>query len=179
VYQVNEGMLGQQNFADCIAQHMPYLKRAVDNLTRGDQAAEDIIQQTVLKALMHADQFRFESTLNTWLIAIAVNEIRQVYRSSWRVRAVPLITENLNPDHCALIESPHDRCEKKERDNFVRRAISRLPREYRGVIELCYLQDLSQEEAARQLGLTVAALKTRRHRARKKLRHLLTKLHRS
>jgi DNA-directed RNA polymerase specialized sigma24 family protein len=105
VYQVDEGMLGRKAFADCIAQHMPYLKRAVYNLTRGDQVAENIIQQTVRKALMHADQFRFDSTLNTWLIAIAVNEIRQVYRSSWRARAVPLITENLNVEQCALIES--------------------------------------------------------------------------
>ena len=62
---------------------------------RGDEMAEDVVQHTVLKALTHVDQFRFESTLKTWLTSIAVNEVYQAYRFAARRRAVPLTTETL------------------------------------------------------------------------------------
>jgi RNA polymerase sigma-70 factor, ECF subfamily len=169
-------MAEQPNLADCVTQHLPFLNRIVCSLTRGDQMAEDIVQDTILKALMHADQFRFESTLKTWLGSIAVNEVRQVYRSSWRTRAVPLITENLNVDRCPPVEHAKERYEAKERDVLVREAVSRLPQGYRSVIELCDLQCVPLKQAARELGLTIAAVKSRQYRARQKLRPLVAKL---
>jgi DNA-directed RNA polymerase specialized sigma24 family protein len=51
-----------EDFGNCVAQHLPYLHRMVRGLTRGDPMTEDIVQQTILKALVHADQFRLEST---------------------------------------------------------------------------------------------------------------------
>jgi DNA-directed RNA polymerase specialized sigma24 family protein len=56
---------------------------------------EDIVQEIMLKALAHAEEFRFESSLKTWLVSIAMNEVRQVYRCKWRTRSVPLIAEDL------------------------------------------------------------------------------------
>ena len=169
-------MAEQQNFADSVAQHIPFLNRIVYSLMRGDQMAEDIVQQTVLKALVHADQFRFESTLKTWLASIAINEVHQVYRSKWRTRAVPLMTETLDADRCHLVEYPKDNYEAKERDTIVRHAVSRLPQSYRSVVELCDLQHMPLNEAARRLGLTLPAVKSRRHRARQKLRPFVAKL---
>jgi len=58
-------MSRQENFADCIVEHLPFLNRMVRSLTRSDSLSEDIVQQTMLKALVHADQFRSESTLKT------------------------------------------------------------------------------------------------------------------
>jgi RNA polymerase sigma factor (sigma-70 family) len=89
-------MSKQPNFADCVAQHLPFLTRVVRSVMRGDQMAEDIVQQTVLKAVINADQFRFQSALKTWLVSIAINEARQAYRCGWHKRAVPLITENID-----------------------------------------------------------------------------------
>jgi DNA-directed RNA polymerase specialized sigma24 family protein len=57
----------EATFSNCVAQHLPYLTRMVGGLTRNDTTTDDIVQQTMLKALLHADQFRFESTLKTWL----------------------------------------------------------------------------------------------------------------
>jgi DNA-directed RNA polymerase specialized sigma24 family protein len=73
-------MTDQQTLTARVAQYLPYLDRFVGYLTRRDQMAEDIVQQTVLQALMHADQFRFESSLKAWLTSIATNEVRQAYR---------------------------------------------------------------------------------------------------
>lgn len=169
-------MIEQHNFADCVAQHLPFLKRAVCSLTRGDQIAEDIVQQTMLKALIHADQFRLESTLKTWLASIAINEIYQVYRSKWHKCTVPLTTESGNGDRCYLAEPPKNTYEAKEQEALVRDAVSHLPNAYRRVVELCDFQLLSLQEAASNLGLTVHAVKSRRHRARRKLRPLVAKL---
>lgn len=135
---------------------------------------EDIVQQTILKALAHSDQFRAESTLKTWLCSIAINEVHQAYRCAWRKRSVPLAAENLESDR--HFEFPKASYEAREREVLVRHAVSRLPSSYRSVVELCELHCLSLKEAAEKLRLTVPAVKTRRHRARQKLRRLLAKL---
>jgi RNA polymerase sigma-70 factor, ECF subfamily len=169
-------MVDQQHFADSVAQHVPFLTRVVRSLVRGDQMLEDIVQQTVLKALTNAHQFRFDSALETWLVSIAINEVRQAYRSRWHRRAVRLITESFDADRYQGVEFPHNTYEADERDVLVRRAVSRLPQKYRSVVELCDFQRLPLNEAARKLGLTLPAVKSRRHRARQKLLPLVAKL---
>ena len=166
----------QPNFADCVAQHLPFLTRIVRGLVGGDQMAEDIVQQTLLKALTKGDQFRFASTLKTWLTSIAINEVRQAYRSRWRRRTVPLITETLDVDPRQRVEFPHYAYEAKECELLVRDAVSRLPHTYRSVLELCEFQRVPMQEAARKLGLSLPAVKSRRHRGRQKLLPLVAKL---
>jgi RNA polymerase sigma-70 factor, ECF subfamily len=166
----------QGTLADRIVQHLPYLKRMVRGLTRNDPIADDIVQETILKALAHADQFRFESTLKTWLTSIAMNEVRQLYRSKWRMCSVPLIAEDLESEPSPQVDSPRPSYQATQLDGLIRQAVSRLPESYRSVVELCDLQRLPLQEAAARLRLTVAAVKTRRKRARKKLRPFLAKL---
>lgn len=149
----------QLNFSNCVARNLPFLTRVVRGVMRGDQSAEDVVQQTVLKALTNADQFRFESSLKTWLVSIAINEARQAYRSGWRRRTVPLMTEDADSIHSQPFESSTNNCQAKERAALVRTAVSRLPQPYRCVIELCDLQQLPMREAARQLGLTLSVLR--------------------
>jgi RNA polymerase sigma-70 factor (ECF subfamily) len=169
-------MPGQAKFANSVAQHVPYLNRIVRGLTRNDPMTDDIVQQTVLKALVHADQFRFESTLKTWLTSIAMNEFRQVYRCKWRTCSVPLTTETLEGDGSPQMDSASSSYQATERGALVRQAVSRLPESYRSVVELCDLQGLPLREAAARLQLTLAAVKTRRQRARKKLRPFVVNL---
>jgi RNA polymerase sigma factor (sigma-70 family) len=105
----------RRNFADYVALHLPFLNRVVRRLMRGDEMAEDVVQQTVLKALKHANQFRFESTLKTWLTSIAVNEVYQTYRRVSRSRAVPLAMETSDVDRCQGLEFPKNTYEARER----------------------------------------------------------------
>ena len=149
---------------------MKNLARAVTRLR------EVIVQQTVIKTLTNADQFRFHSTLKTWLISIAINEVRQTYRSGWHRRAVPLIAETIDVLRVQDVGLPDNAYEANERSLLLRDAVSRLPWIYRSVVELCDLECLPMKEAARRLRLTLPALKTRRHRARHKLLRLLCKL---
>jgi DNA-directed RNA polymerase specialized sigma24 family protein len=58
-------MAKKERITDSIARQLPFLNRLVRSLTRGDSMTDDIVQQTLLKALVHADQFRFDSSLKT------------------------------------------------------------------------------------------------------------------
>jgi RNA polymerase sigma-70 factor, ECF subfamily len=165
-----------EDFGNCVAQHLPYLHRMVRGLTRGDPMTEDIVQQTILKALVHADQFRLESTLKTWLSSIAMNEVRQLYRCKGHMHSVPFMTENVESDRSPRVACPHPGYQAREREALIRQAVSRLPEPYRCVVELCDLQQLPLREAAVRLRLTLAAVKTRRQRARKKLRPFVVNL---
>lgn len=165
-------MITQNCFADSVAFHLPFLTRLVQRLMHGDSLAEDVVQQTVLKALLNAGQFRSESSVKTWLTSIAVNEVRAVYRSKWTRSAVPLLIETVDRRRCHM---PSDVCEEREREALVREAVSRLPNGYRTVVELCEFQNVPSREAAIRLGLTALAVKIRRHRARRKLKLLIEK----
>jgi RNA polymerase sigma-70 factor, ECF subfamily len=166
----------QEAFADCVLQHLPYLRRMVRSLTRDETITEDIVQETILKALAHADEFRFESSVKTWLTSIAKNELRQLYRCKWRTCSVQLIADDLEDQRLSHVDSTHPSYQAAEREALIRQAVSRLPESYRCVVELCDLQRLSLNEAAARLGLTVAALKSRLRRARKKLRPFVARL---
>jgi RNA polymerase sigma factor (sigma-70 family) len=117
-------LVDQQYFADSVAQHVPFLTRVVRSLVRGDQMAEDIVQQTILRALTNANQFRFESALTTWLASIAINEVRQAYRCGWRRRSIRLITDGFEVDRYERAEFPHHTFEANERNALVRHAVS-------------------------------------------------------
>ena len=166
----------QPDFGNSVAQHLPFLTRFVARVMRGDKSAEDIVQQTVLRALTNADQFRFESSLKTWLVSIAINEARQAYRCGWRRRTVPLMTESVDSIRSQPFESSNNNYQAREREALVRKAVSHLPQPYRCVIELCDFQQMPMREAATRLGLTLPAIKSRRHRARQKLLPLVEDL---
>src|SRR5690242_14030136 len=99
-------MSRQESFADCVVEHLPFLNRMIRALTRNHSISEDIVQQTMLKALVHADQFRLDSTPKTWLVSIAMNEVRQVYRCKWWTHSVPLTTETVEGDRSS-VQSPN------------------------------------------------------------------------
>jgi len=171
-------MTDQETFADEVAQHLPFLRRFVSRLTSSHDLTDDIVQQTMLNAIIHGAQFRHDSKLTSWLAAIARNEVRQLWRSSWRTCAVPLVSERALAAAC-LSELPPDEYEIRQREILLRGAVSRLGARDRSVVEMCDLKSLPADEAARRLGITVVAVKGRRHRARRKLRQFLRNLERA
>ena len=164
------------NFASCVAQQLPSLTRIVRSVVHSDQGVEDIVQQTALKGLTRADQFRFESSLKTWLISIAINEARQAFRCAWHKRTASLMAENVDSIRSHTLGASTNTYQANERAVLVRKAVSRLPQAYRCFVELCDFQQMHMNEAATRLGLTLAAIKSRRYRARKMLLPLVKEL---
>lgn len=139
--------------------------------------AEEAMQDTFIKAFRHLDQFRKESRFTTWLTRIAVNEAIQ--KRNARKNFVPLAEaetakEQFTPKRYEPWKSnPEQLYGKQEIHQIVEDAIQSLPEIYREAFILRDVEELSAEEAAEVLGISVPALKSRLLRARLVMRETL------
>jgi RNA polymerase sigma-70 factor, ECF subfamily len=146
----------------------------------GDSAdAEDVLQNTFLKALQHLPNFEGRSSLSTWLYRIAANEALMMLRK--RRPTVPVdenadeIDDDFTPiqftDWCCLPEQEFLTDESKRQLDL---AIQRLPETLKVVFLLRDIEGLSIRETSEALGLSETAVKTRLLRARLHLRESLS-----
>lgn len=146
----------------------------------GDSAdAEDVLQNTFLKALQHLPDFEGRSSLSTWLYRIAANEALMLLRK--RRPTIP-VDENADDedegflpaqftDWCCLPEQEFLTDESK---TYLDEAIQRLPETLKVVFLLRDIEGLSIRETSEALGLSETAVKTRLLRARLHLRESLS-----
>jgi len=139
--------------------------------------AEDAMQDTFVKAFRHLDQFRRESRFTTWLTRIAVNEAlqkRQARKESVSLDETPDVESKSLPGRFEpWTSNPEKLYGKQEIRQLVEGAIQTLPPIYRETLVLRDIEEMSAEEAAEALGITVPALKSRLLRARLLLRESL------
>jgi RNA polymerase sigma factor (sigma-70 family) len=163
-------------FDELLKPHLAPLWRAVQAKMGTDTDVEDVVQQTLLKAYLHLEQFRNKARFSTWLIRIALHEILQ-HRLRWSSQLVSLDPLTL----CKFqgseeTASPYKQLERMETNKLLRKAIAELPEKYQALIVLRDMQGVSVRDAARLLGMTVPAVKTRHRRARLKMAHSLAPL---
>lgn len=162
-------------FADLLQPCLKPLNQFARTRLHGEFEAEDVVQQSVLRALSHLGQFRGEASFKTWLGAIALNEVLHCLRGRAVRRLQPL---DMSPAACVAdpTSSPHAQFERSEKAARLHKALTRLPQKYRLIIQLRDLGELSIAETARSLSLTSSAVRTRHHRARKLLIRSLSTL---
>ena len=133
-------------------------------------AAEDLAQETFVRAYRHLDALRDESKFSTWLFSIAKNVAREWFRSSHR-REQRL---SLEDEQVLEIEdenpSPVGALLDKELNEVVRRALAALDEDKRQVFALKVFQQRSYEEIAEITGFSLPKVKTDLHRARNEMR---------
>ena len=127
-------------FADLVQPHMRSLSRFAQQKLRSDSEAEDVVQQSILLAFSRLRQFRGEASFNTWLRAIALNEVFRLLQKR-TVAPVPL-RESRAADLADPATSPHIQYEQSERAERLHQALSRLPEKYRLMIQLRDLREL-------------------------------------
>lgn len=140
--------------------------------------ADDVYQETFLTAFKKLKSFRQDSNLGTWLYRIASNLCFMRYRKKKSEPFVPLLDRPHDHEHgegSALrlpdrAPTPEDSARKKELIAAVSGALSRLPVDYRLIVVLRDVEELSNEEAAKVLKISVTAVKSRLHRGRMFLR---------
>jgi RNA polymerase sigma-70 factor (ECF subfamily) len=145
--------------------------------------ADDIVQDSLLKAYKHLGDFRSDANFSTWVTRIAINECLMMRRRRHKQDRItdsldaPVETDEgpLPCDVPSRNESPEEECSRNEVAIAVQRAIQSLQEPYRTVLILRDLQGVSTKDAARLLGIGVPAVKTRLLRARRQLRSLLTR----
>ncbi len=153
-------------------------------LTRNRSDAEDAVQEAFLLVYTKLDSFRGESAFGAWLYKVALNSIYMKLRQ--RKHAAEHNIDDYLPkfDEHGMMQGmvrkfgndPESEAVREQSTAAVREAIEKLPAEYRVVLVARDIDELSGEETAEALGLTVAAVKSRLHRARLFLRqHLQNK----
>ncbi|MFH2048524.1 MAG: RNA polymerase sigma factor [bacterium] len=154
-------------------------------MTGSVQDAEDIVQDTLVKAIDKIDQFRGESAFGTWLYSIALNQTRALLATNKRTDLMPveeyLPSNNLhdNQENSLRLfdwKDPHKLLEQNELRAIIDEAIETLPLKYKEAFILRYYEELSIKEVADLLGESVASAKSRVLRARLALRDHLSKV---
>jgi RNA polymerase sigma-70 factor (ECF subfamily) len=146
-------------------------------ICRDKEKAENIMQETFLSMIKNLSQFSGESKLSTWLYRIAANHCMMAARSQKKYTFVDVETEDSLFDDKYLSDStrlPEMSIENNELRTLLDNAISKLAPEYRLVFLLRDVEEQSTEETAKITGLSVAAVKSRLHRARAFLRNELS-----
>lgn len=169
-----------QAFEELVNHYESKIFRLAMNITHNREDAEDAMQDAFLKSYSHLKDFHGDSRFYTWLVRITVNEALMKLRKR-RGNHVsldePVGTEDdLMPRQ---IEdwgpSPEQRYAQRELGTILSEVIEKLEPEYRMVFVLRDIEELSTEETAKLLGISVPAVKSRLLRARLKLRHRLNK----
>ena len=169
---------GQDRVSDdlesLLLSNLPVVAKTVRRILLNEADVLDVVQQTALKATVGFSQFRAESSFLTWLVSIALNETRMLFRR----RKKQGVASNLNESSSELRDSrssPEEELWRAQGRDRVRQAIEKLPGIYRATLQLCELEECSIQQAAERLQITPAAVKSRRMRGRDLLKKQLLK----
>jgi RNA polymerase sigma-70 factor (ECF subfamily) len=137
---------------------------------RNPQEAEDVAQETFLKALRNLHAFRAEARFSTWLVSIALNEARHHLRRDRAFESLDNTADKTDRIAPELLrdwrEVPSEVLERLELRKMLQEAVTELPVIYREVFLLRDVEELSISESAEALGISAASVKVRLHRAR-------------
>jgi RNA polymerase sigma-70 factor, ECF subfamily len=166
---------------ETIRQFGPRLLSVARRLVRNEEDARDVVQEGLVAAFRAMDSFQGQSSPETWLHRIVVNAALMKLRSSRRrpeTSIEELLPRFLEDGHHETHiydwpETPEELMGRRETHDIVRSCIDRLPEAHRAILILRDVEELSTEEAAQALGISVGAGKVRLHRARQALRGLL------
>ena len=163
-------------FEMLVARHQEKTLAVALRYTRVRQDAEDVVQQSFQKAFVHLSRFEAKSSFATWLRRIAINEALMLLRKERALREVslddPMDSEEPAPrlDIPDTRPDPETRCLQQEWVRILSAAMIKLRPSMRKAIELRELRELSSEETARRMGLSVTAAKGRLFHGRRQLR---------
>ncbi|MGH8094646.1 MAG: RNA polymerase sigma factor [Chthoniobacterales bacterium] len=152
-------------FAELVRNHQSAVRGLLRQLTRSDLAlADDLAQETFLRAYKNIRSFRGEAKFSTWLYRIAYNCFREEARK--RKELVGIDESQLEAEH-----DPHTVDPALKHD--LMHALQLLPLSERSAILLCCQNGLSHDEAARVLEIPLGTVKTNVLRGREKLKKML------
>ncbi len=152
------------------------LYRVALAITRNDGEAEDIMQETYVRAYQHLGEFAGRAKFSTWLTRIAVHESLARNRHRSRFEAAPPSPEpegDMMDTFPSGAADPEQHVSAGEAERLLEQAVNSLPDPYRTIFVLRDVEELNTSEAAEALGITEENVKTRLHRARALLRREL------
>jgi RNA polymerase sigma factor (sigma-70 family) len=153
-------------FAELVRRHQSAVRRFLRHLSRPDDAlADDLAQETFVRAYRNISRFRGDSAFSTWLLGIAHNQWRNARRRLSVDRPAPDASPMEDPS-----PSPADAAALRQ---DLAAALSRLSAEEQTALHLCYRQGLTHAEIAKILDWPLGTVKTHIARSKEKLRPFL------
>jgi RNA polymerase sigma-70 factor, ECF subfamily len=168
-------------FGELVSRYQNKVYRLAKHITQNDEDAEDVLQEAFLKAYEHLGGFQGNSKFYTWIVRIAVNEALMKLRKRKSDRTVPLDEpvdtgeEMVNREIAVWEDNPEQRYSHEEMQQILNEAVEDLKPDFRTVFALRDIEELSTEETAEALGISIPAVKSRLLRARLALREKLTR----
>ena len=171
-----------QAFESLVTRYEAKVYRLAVRMLRNPQDAEDALQETFLQVFRGLAGFEGRSKFSTWLFRLATNVclMRIRHRETEPSRLLPLedylpkLEEGETSQMVDWADRPEDALLSKESREKMIEALDKLPPEYRAVFILRDIEGFSNAETAESLGISVAAVKSRLHRARLALRGMLS-----
>jgi RNA polymerase sigma factor (sigma-70 family) len=157
----------------------PRLLGIARRITRNREDAEDAVQDALMRAYLHIEDFQGNSAFSTWLTRIVMNSALMINRRNRTAHQVS--TEDLSPPGEPRLDfqipdgslNPEQTFVQRERSRILHRAIRKLRPRMRAVVEVAQFHDLAIKEIAKALNISVAATKGRLLHARARLRRSL------
>jgi len=143
-------------------------------LVRNRDDADDLVQETYLKAFRSFASFRSDSNFRSWMFRILKNTFLTWYVNAQRAVMVPLDSEDALPELQANSDTAESRLVDRARVDVIRAAIERLPIAFREVMVLCDVEDASYREIAEILSIPIGTVMSRLARARRAVRESLS-----
>lgn len=171
----------EQAFETLFKRHRQEILRVVLRYAHLLEDAEDIVQQSFQKAFVYLHKFEGKSSFSTWLTRIAINESLMLLRHGRALREIPVDDSHDQGGAASAMEIPDARPDpetsylRRERVQILSETLGNLRPALRLAIVLRELAELSTDETARRMGISVAAVKARLFHARRKLRGKLSR----
>ena len=160
----------KQGFEMIVAQYSEQLYWQIRRMVLSHEDANDLLQNTFIKAWINIDYFRAEARLSTWLYRIALNECLTFLNKQRAVNTVSL--DDPEADSLQRLESdPY--CSGDKAQMALQKALLTLPEKQRMVFNLKYYQEMKYEQMSEIFGTSVGALKASYHHAVKKIEKIL------
>lgn len=164
----------RKEFEDCALQYMDDIYRAALKMTRDEIEAEDLVQDTYLRAYTYFYRFEKGTCMKAWLLKILKNTfINKSRKQAKRPEHIELSQLNLSEEEPVSENDPEEDILYISFGDRLMRAIYNLPEEFRTVILLSALEGFSYREIAETIDCPVGTVMSRLHRGRKLLRNSL------
>ena len=167
-------------FVELSKRHSNKILHRAYRIVKNWQDAEDVLQESLMRAFLHLKNFEERSSFSSWLTRIAINFALMSLRK--KRGHIEISMEVINDDHGIRYrwepkdsaESPESHCSRREREDLLEGAIRQLPPMLRQVVQMKLIDGRSGEEVSQTLGISVPAAKSRLARAKTALRVSLT-----
>lgn len=163
-----------RTFEAMVLPHREALLGHALTLTKNADEAEDLVQETTLRALRGFDTFRADGPMRAWLLAILRNLFINSYRSRARAPRSVALDALDNPDPLLPVHPGPERLVfSRMESEAIRIAVAKLPADYQTVLILSDVVGLSYQEISDTLGVPVGTVRSRLSRARNRIRRSL------